>query len=69
MLNKLYKVSEKLSRSKLYEHFINLLGRFTADIYDDIKRAYRLTAKKMIKQLKLDGEENMNEVEDDDVEQ
>lgn len=46
MLNKLYKVSEKLSRSKLYEHFINLLGRFTADIYDDIKRAYRLTVKK-----------------------
>jgi hypothetical protein len=57
MVNRLYKASEKINQSKLYEHIIKLLYHSTTNMDDDIKRAHRPTIK-MIKQLKLEGKDN-----------
>jgi hypothetical protein len=50
MVNKLYKTNEKISQSKLYEHF-------TADMNDDVKGP-QISCKNEQAILKLDEEQN-----------
>lgn len=61
-MNKLCKASEKINQSELYEHLTKLLGQSTTDIDTDMKIAHKLTAKKTIKQLKLEDGENEEDV-------
>lgn len=61
-MNKLCKASKKINQSELYEHLTKLLGQSTIDTDTDMKIAHKLTAKKTIKQLKLEDGENEEDI-------
>jgi hypothetical protein len=45
MVKKMCKVSEKINKSKLHEHFIKLLDQFTIEMDDNMNKTNRLLAK------------------------
>lgn len=57
MMNNLYKITDKLSQSNLYKHFIKLPDQHCVNMDDVIKMAQNI-AIKMTKQLKLHTQEN-----------
>lgn len=69
MLNKLYKASQMMAQSKLFEQFNRLLDHFIIDMGEDTKRVYKLSFKMLTKQFKLNGKEDAEEVEKEDDEE
>lgn len=69
MLNKLYKASQMMAQSKLFEQFNRLLDHFIIDMGEDMKRVYKLSFKMVTKQFKLNEKEDAEEVEKEDDEE